>query len=88
VVTTSYFRIEVFTQTGSEGYDLMGLSSQQIIDDVLDRYENHLSFLAYSHEHSFQSVVTPPTPPTTDSIPAVPTGCRRRRGARRIEALN
>ena len=50
----------------------MGLSSQQIIDDVLDRYENHLSFLAYSHEHSFQSVVTPPTPPTTDSIPAVP----------------
>ncbi|MGC2941741.1 MULTISPECIES: choline BCCT transporter BetT [unclassified Brevibacterium] len=67
-----YLRIEVFTQTGSEGYDLMGLSSQQIIDDVLDRYENHLSFLAYSHEHSYQSVVTPPTPPTTDSIPAVP----------------
>ena len=68
-----YYRIEVFTQTGSEGYDLMGLSSQQIIDDVLDRYENHLSFLAYSHEHSFQSVVTPPTPPTTDAIPAGPT---------------
>ncbi|MGO1909287.1 MAG: high-affinity choline transporter BetT, partial [Brevibacterium linens] len=68
-----YFRIEVFTQTGSEGYDLMGLSSQQIIDDVLDRYENHLSFLAYSHEHSYQSVVTPPAPPATDSIPAVPT---------------
>ncbi|WP_209374084.1 choline BCCT transporter BetT [Brevibacterium renqingii] len=68
-----YYRIEVFTQTGSEGYDLMGLSSQQIIDDVLDRYENHLSFLAYSHEHSYQSVVTPPAPPATDSIPAVPT---------------
>lgn len=67
------YRIEVFTQTGSEGYDLMGLSSQQIIDDVLDRYENHLSFLAYSHEHSYQSVVTPPAPPVTDSIPAVPT---------------
>ncbi|MGO1263415.1 MAG: hypothetical protein ACTMIV_09700, partial [Brevibacterium aurantiacum] len=54
------------------GYDLMGLSGQQIIDDVLDRYENHLSFLAYSHEHSYQSVVTPPTPPATDSVPAVP----------------
>lgn len=67
-----YYRIEVFTQTGSEGYDLMGLSGQQIIDDVLDRYENHLSFLAYSHEHSYQSVVTPPTPPATDSVPAVP----------------
>jgi choline/glycine/proline betaine transport protein len=67
-----YYRIEVFTQTGSEGYDLMGLSSQQIIDDVLDRYETHLSFLAYSHEHSYQSVVTPPHPPITDSIPAIP----------------
>ena len=67
-----YYRIEVFTQTGSEGYDLMGLSSQQIIDDVLDRYENHLSFLDYSHEHSYQSVITPPAPPVTDSIPAVP----------------
>ncbi|MGO1917560.1 MAG: hypothetical protein ACTH49_09810, partial [Brevibacterium aurantiacum] len=43
------------------------------IDDVLDRYENHLSFLAYSHEHSYQSVVTPPSPPATDAIPAVPT---------------
>ncbi|QUL78655.1 choline BCCT transporter BetT [Brevibacterium sp. SMBL_HHYL_HB1] len=67
-----YYRIEVFTQTGSEGYDLMGLSSQQIIDDVLDRYENHLSFLDYSHEHSYQSVITPPAPPVTDSIPAIP----------------
>ena len=67
-----YYRMEVFTQTGSEGYDLMGLSSQQIIDDVLDRYENHLSFLDYSHEHSYQSVITPPAPPVTDSIPAIP----------------
>src|SRR5699024_3551030 len=29
-----YYRLEVFTHTGSEGYDLMGLSRQQIINDV------------------------------------------------------
>src|SRR5699024_711500 len=67
-----YYRIEVFTQTGSEGYDLMGLRSQQIIDDVLDRYETHLPFLAYAHEPSSHSVITPPAPPVTDSIPAIP----------------
>ena len=55
-----YFRIEVFTHTGSQGYDLMGLTRQQIIDDVLDRYETHLSFLDYSSEHSYESVLTPP----------------------------
>ena len=30
-------RLEVFTQTGSGGYDLMGLTKQQVIDDELDR---------------------------------------------------
>ena len=55
-----YFRIEVFTHTGSQGYDLMGLTRQQIIDDVLDRYETHLSFLDYSSEHAYDSVLTPP----------------------------
>ncbi|WP_113718987.1 choline BCCT transporter BetT [Arthrobacter dokdonensis] len=42
-----YYRAEVFDQTGSEGYDLMGLARQQVIDDVLVRYEGHLSFLSY-----------------------------------------
>ncbi|MCQ9386079.1 choline BCCT transporter BetT [Brevibacterium moorei] len=58
-----YYRLEVFTQTGSEGYDLMGLGRQQIIDDVLDRYESHMSFLGYSHAYAVKSVVTPPTVP-------------------------
>ena len=39
-----YYRLEVYTQTGSGGYDLMGLTKQQVIDDVLDRYETHLAF--------------------------------------------
>ena len=61
--TDVYFRLEVFTQTGTEGYDLMGLSKQQVINDVLDRYEAHLSFLAYSSERDLSSMLTPPRPP-------------------------
>ncbi len=59
-----YFRLEVFTQTGTEGYDLMGLDKAQVINDVLDRYEAHLSFLQYSSEHDYASFLTPPRPPT------------------------
>ncbi|MFP5312913.1 MAG: choline BCCT transporter BetT [Actinomycetes bacterium] len=62
--TDVYYRVEVFAQTGSEGYDLMGLSHQQVIDDVLDRYEAHLGFLAYSSEHDYASFLTPPAPVT------------------------
>jgi choline/glycine/proline betaine transport protein len=68
-----YYRVEVFTQTGTEGYDLMGLTRQQVINDVLDRYETHLSFLAYSHEHDSASVLTPVVPPAPSPSPAVPT---------------
>ncbi|WP_129358397.1 choline BCCT transporter BetT [Rothia uropygioeca] len=57
--TDVYYRLEVFTQTGSEGYDLMGLTQQQVIDDVLDRFEAHLGFLSYSAAHDAVSVVTP-----------------------------
>ncbi|MGF9662455.1 choline BCCT transporter BetT [Arthrobacter crystallopoietes] len=67
----TYYRLEVFTQTGTEGYDLMGLSRQQIIDDVLDRYEAHLAFLKYSSEHAYASVLTPAVPPSTGSTPHV-----------------
>lgn len=59
-----YYRLEVFTHTGTEGYDLMGLSQQQIIHDVLDRFEAHLGFLQYSNERDYASVLTPPAPPT------------------------
>ena len=68
--TDVYFRLEVFTQTGSGGYDLMGLTKQQIIDDVLDRYEAHLAFLTYSTETDTASVLTPRIP--TGQLPAFP----------------
>ncbi|MGO4192554.1 choline BCCT transporter BetT [Arthrobacter sp. YAF17] len=69
--TDVYYRVEVFAQTGSEGYDLMGVTHQQIIDDVLDRYEAHLGFLTYSTQHDYASVLTPPVPPATGSIVAI-----------------
>ncbi|CEA00564.1 choline/carnitine/betaine transporter [Pseudomonas saudimassiliensis] len=74
--TDVYYRLEVFTQTGSGGYDLMGLTKQQIIDDVLDRYEAHLAFLTHSSETATASVLTPtvlpkdqtPIPKSADDI--------------------
>jgi choline/glycine/proline betaine transport protein len=59
--TDVYYRLEVFTQTGSGGYDLMGLTRQQLIDDVLERYEAHLAFLSVSSDNDTASVLTPPT---------------------------
>lgn len=60
--TDVYYRLEVFTQTGSGGYDLMGLTKQQVIDDVLERYEAHLAFLTFSSKTATASVLTPPMP--------------------------
>lgn len=57
--TDVYYRLEVFTQTGSGGYDLMGLTKQQVIDDVLERYEAHLAFLTFSSQTDTASVLTP-----------------------------
>ncbi|HEX3157365.1 MAG TPA: choline BCCT transporter BetT, partial [Gemmatimonadaceae bacterium] len=72
--TDVYYRLEVFTQTGSGGYDLMGLTRQQVIDDVLERYEAHLAFLTFSSATNTASVLTPPMPPMPprDQQSAVP----------------
>lgn len=69
--TDVYYRLEVFTQTGSGGYDLMGLTKQQVIDDVLERYETHLAFLTFSSETATPSVLTPSILPR-DEAPTVP----------------
>ena len=50
--TDVYYRLEVFTHTGSGGYDLMGLTRQQVIDDVLERYEAHLALLGTLAENA------------------------------------
>ena len=41
-----YYRMEVYLDGGAgQGYDIMGYSKEQIIDDVLDKYERHVEFL-------------------------------------------
>ncbi|WP_207782167.1 choline BCCT transporter BetT [Phytoactinopolyspora limicola] len=40
-----YVRYEVFLSEGSQEYDVMGYSKEQLIGDVLDQYERHLEFL-------------------------------------------
>lgn len=61
----------VFTQTGSGGYDLMGLTKQQVIDDILERYEAHLAFLTLSSETDTASMLTPAILPK-DQPSAIP----------------
>lgn len=40
-----YYRAEVHLFEGGLGYDLMGYSEEQVIEDILDQYERHLDFL-------------------------------------------
>jgi choline/glycine/proline betaine transport protein len=46
----SYCRLEVHMREGGQGYDVMGYSHTQVIDDVLDQYERHLEFLRLQDE--------------------------------------
>ncbi len=32
----------MFAATGSRGYDVMGMTESELIDDIVDRYEQHL----------------------------------------------
>ncbi|GAA1926425.1 choline BCCT transporter BetT [Nocardioides lentus] len=40
-----YSRLEVHLRDGGRGYDVLGYTKTQLIDDVLDAYEAHLEFL-------------------------------------------
>ena len=40
-----YYRAEVHLAEGSQDYDLMGYSKEQVINDILDQYERHLQYL-------------------------------------------
>lgn len=44
--TEDYYRMEVYLDGGAgQGYDVMGYSKEQLIDDVLDKYGRHVEFL-------------------------------------------
>ncbi len=40
-----YYRAEVYLYEGSQDYELVGYSREQIINDIIDQYEHHLQFL-------------------------------------------
>lgn len=46
-----YVRMEVYLGAGGQGYDIMGYTYSQIVDDVLDQYERHLDFLRRQGHH-------------------------------------
>ncbi|GAA2106967.1 MULTISPECIES: choline BCCT transporter BetT [Brevibacterium] len=48
--TQRTFRLEVFTGSGSMGYDVYDYSRDQIITDVITRYESHIEFLRIAAE--------------------------------------
>ena len=40
-----YFRADVYLLEGGQDYDIMGWSRDEVIDDILDQYEQHMHFL-------------------------------------------
>ena len=44
-VYDTFFRLEVCTAQGSEGFDLSGFTKTQISSNVLDHYERHIEYL-------------------------------------------
>lgn len=46
----TYYRAEVFLHEGGQDYDLIGLSQEQVIADVLAQYDQHLHFLHLTRE--------------------------------------
>ncbi|WP_380180417.1 choline transporter [Kalamiella sp. sgz302252] len=58
---SDYFRLETFLLEGTQGNDLMDYTKEQIINDILDQYERHLTFL---HIHREAPGNTMPFPET------------------------
>jgi choline/glycine/proline betaine transport protein len=65
--TDTYFRFEVYLTEGSQGYDVMGYSKEQLIGDILDQYERHLEFLRLHRETAGNSLLLDP-----DALPVRP----------------
>ncbi|GAA4656080.1 choline BCCT transporter BetT [Streptomyces chumphonensis] len=53
----TYVRFEVQLAEGSQGYDVMGYSKEQLIANILDQYERHLEFLRMHREAAARSAL-------------------------------
>ncbi|WP_349636847.1 choline BCCT transporter BetT [Streptomyces sp. 549] len=63
----TYVRFEVHLGEGSQGYDVMGYSKEQLIGDILDQYERHLEFLRLHREASARSALPGHRPDTAEA---------------------
>jgi choline/glycine/proline betaine transport protein len=45
-----YYRLDVHLREGGQGYDVMGYTHSQLIDDVLDHYEQRVEFMRLNAE--------------------------------------
>jgi choline/glycine/proline betaine transport protein len=59
-------RFEVHLADGSQGYDVMGYSKEQLIGNILDQYERHLEFLRLHRESTARSALPDHRPDTAE----------------------
>ncbi len=45
-----YYRMEPHLIEGGQGYDLMGYSKEQLVEEILDQFERHMNFLHAQRE--------------------------------------
>lgn len=57
-----YYRLETYLYEGSQGNDLMGYNQEQVINDILDKYERHLNFLHLNRETTVGKTLSFPDP--------------------------
>ncbi|UGY91889.1 choline BCCT transporter BetT [Streptomyces gobiensis] len=62
----TYVRFEVHLAEGSQGYNVMGYSKEQLIGDILDQYERHLEFLRLHREATARSSLPDHRPDTAE----------------------
>ncbi|MBW1602023.1 choline BCCT transporter BetT [Streptomyces sp. JJ66] len=62
----TYVRFEVQLAEGSQGYNVMGYSKEQLIADMLDQYERHLEFLRLHREATAHSALPDHRPDTAE----------------------
>ncbi|MGY5766313.1 choline BCCT transporter BetT [Brachybacterium sp. DNPG3] len=60
-----YYRIEIFSRTGSRGRDIMDCTKEQVISDVLDSYDAHIMYLTMSDDIGTATGTIPVTAPDT-----------------------
>jgi choline/glycine/proline betaine transport protein len=48
--SAQYYRVEALLAEGGQGYNLMGYSKAQLMEDILDQFERHIHFLHSQRE--------------------------------------